>query len=73
MPDTPEERPANPGKPAPHPLRTVMEALNKIDRILHLMLFLAELSASGMDVDRAALQDAMDAYVNEIDRIAATL
>lgn len=45
-------------------------ALDEIDRTLHQMLLLAELSASGSSVDRDALQKGLDSMRNKIDRIA---
>lgn len=48
-------------------------ALDEIDRILHRMLLLAELSASDMDVDRQPLQKTLERLQDQIDRIADTL
>ena len=59
--------------PAPPPVRSVDEALNEIDRILHQMLLLAELSASDGTVDRNSLQLALERLQARIDRIADTI
>ncbi len=50
--------------------RTVEEAVDEIDRILHQMLVLAELSAGEGSLDRAALQKTLDHMRREIDRLA---
>ena len=50
--------------------RTVEEAVDEIDRILHQMLVLAELSAGEGNLDRAALQKTLDHMRREIDRLA---
>ena len=50
--------------------RTVEEAGDEIDRILHQMLVLAELSAGEGNLDRAALQKTLDHMRREIDRLA---
>lgn len=52
---------------------SLTEALDEIDRILHQMLLLAELSASDMDVDRQRLQKTLERLQDKIDRIADTL
>ena len=49
------------------------EALDEIDRILHQMLLLAELSASDGTVDRDSLQRALERLQAKIDRIADTI
>ena len=50
--------------------REAMDALDEIDRILHQMLVLAELSAGEGNLDRAALQKTLDHMRREIDRLA---
>lgn len=59
--------------PAPQPVSSVDEALDEIDRILHQMLLLAELSASDGTVDRDSLQRALERLQAKIDRIADTI
>ena len=49
------------------------EALNEIDRILHQMLMLSELSASMSNVDRENLQLVLERLQNKINRIADQL
>lgn len=49
------------------------EALEQIDRILHQMLLLAELSASNADVERERLQKTLERLQAKIDRIADTI
>ena len=51
----------------------VERALDEIDRILHQMLLLAELSASDSDVDRQSLQKVLERLQNRIDTIADRL
>ncbi len=51
----------------------VQRALDEIDRILHQMLLLAEVSASDSNVDRQALQRVLERLQNKIDRIADRL
>lgn len=51
----------------------VEHALDEIDRILHQMLLLAELSASDSSVDRQSLQKVLDRLQNKIDTIADRL
>ena len=48
----------------------VERALDEIDRILHQMLLLAELSASDSDVDRQNLQKVLERLQKKIDAIA---
>lgn len=48
-------------------------ALDELDRILHQMLLLAELSASDNDVDRQMLQKVLERLQNRIDAIADRL
>ena len=50
--------------------RTVEEAVDEIDRLLHQMLVLAELSAGDGNLDRAALQKTLEHMRREIDRLA---
>ena len=45
-------------------------ALDEIDRILHQMLLLAELSASDSNVDRQNLQKTLERLQQKIDTIA---
>lgn len=52
---------------------SVDEAMEQIDRILHQMLLLAELSASDRAVDRDTLQKALEHLQSRIDRIADQL
>ena len=59
--------------PNPPPIRSVDEALDEIDRILHQMLLLAELSASDGAVDRDRLQRTLERLQAKIDRIADTI
>ena len=51
----------------------IEHALDEIDRILHQMLLLAELSASDSSVDRQSFQKALDRLRDKIDRIADRL
>ncbi len=51
----------------------VQRALDEIDRILHQMLLLTEVSASDSNVDRQALQRVLERLQNKIDRIADRL
>ena len=51
----------------------VERALDEIDRILHQMLLLAELSASDSNVDRQYLQKVLERLQDKIDRIADRL
>lgn len=53
------------------PIQSIDQALGEIDRLLHQMLLLAELSASRLDVDREALQKIFDSLQEKIDQIAA--
>ena len=48
----------------------IEHALDEIDRILHQMLLLAELSASDSSVDRQSLQKALERLQKKIDTIA---
>ena len=51
----------------------IERALDEIDRRLHQMLLLAELSASDSSVDRQSLQKALERLQARIDRIADRL
>lgn len=51
----------------------VERALDEIDRILHQMLLLAELSASDSNVDRQSLQKVLERLQSKIDAIADRL
>ena len=51
----------------------VEHALDEIDRILHQMLLLAELSASDSNVDRQSLQKILERLQSKIDAIADRL
>lgn len=53
--------------------QSIEQCLDEIDRTLHQMLLLAELSASGSTVDRQSLQKALERLQNKIDRIADRL
>ena len=48
----------------------IEHALDEIDRTLHQMLLLAELSASDNTVDRQILQKVLERLRDKIDRIA---
>ena len=54
-------------------LQHVENALDEIDPSLHQMLMLAELSASNLNTDRAALQKTLERLRGKIDAIADTL
>ncbi len=54
-------------------LQHMENALDEIDNNLHQMLILAELSASDLDLDRAALQRTLERLRGRIDAIADTL
>lgn len=51
-------------------IQKTLAALDEIDRILHQMLMLAELSASEANINRANLQNVMEYLQHKIDRIA---
>lgn len=51
----------------------VEHALDEIDRILHQMLLLAELSAGDSNVDRQSLQKVLERLQSKIDAIADRL
>ena len=52
------------------PCQNLELGLAEIDRILHQMLLLAELSAGNGDVDRDSLQKTLERLRDKIDRIA---
>ena len=54
----------------PMPAYSQDDALAEIERILHQMLLLAELSAGNGDVDRDSLQKTLERLRDKIDRIA---
>jgi flagellin-like hook-associated protein FlgL len=51
-------------------VQSIDQALGEIERTLEQMLTLAHLSASGLNVDRAALQKTLERLQHKIDRIA---
>ena len=53
--------------------REAMDALDEIDRILHQMLVLAELSAGAGTVNRTNLQTVLEYLQNKINRAADRL
>ena len=54
-------------------MQAVDQALGEIERTLEQMLTLARLSASDLNVDRAALQKTLERLQRKIDRIADTI
>ena len=50
-------------------IQNVDQALGEVDRLLHQMLLLAELSASDLDVARDVLQKILERLQRRIDRI----
>ena len=54
-------------------VQSIDQALGEIERTLEQMLTLARLSASDLNVDRAALQKTMERLQHKIDRIADTI
>lgn len=50
-----------------------LDALDEIDRLLHQMLMLAELSAGEGDINRANLQKVLEHLQKKIDRAADRL
>ena len=54
-------------------IQSVDQALGEIERTLEQMLALAQLSASDLNVDRAALQKTLERLQRKIDRIADTI
>lgn len=53
--------------------QSIDQALGEIERTLEQMLALAQLSASDLTVDRAALQKTLERLQRKIDRIADTI
>lgn len=51
-------------------IQSIDQALGEIERTLEQMLTLAQLSASDLNVDRAALQKTLERLQRKIDRIA---
>ena len=54
-------------------VQSIDQALGEIERTLEQMLTLARLSASDLNVDRAALQKTLERLQRKIDRIADTI
>ena len=54
-------------------IQSIDQALGEIERTLEQMLALARLSASDLNIDRAALQKTLERLQRKIDRIADTL
>ena len=54
-------------------VQSIDQALGEIERTLEQMLTLARLSASDLNVDRAALQKTLERLQQKIDRIADTI
>ena len=54
-------------------IQSVDQALGEIEHTLEQMLALAQLSASGLNLDRAALQKTLERLQRKIDRIADTI
>ena len=54
-------------------VQSIDQALGEIERTLEQMLTLAQLSASDLNVDRAALQKTLERLQHKIDRIADTI
>lgn len=54
-------------------IQSVDQALGEIERTLEQMLALARLSASDLNIDRAALQKTLERLQRKIDRIADTI
>ncbi len=54
-------------------VQSIDQALDEIERTLEQMLTLARLSASDLNVDRAALQKTLERLQRKIDRIADTI
>ena len=54
-------------------IQSVDQALDEIERTLEQMLTLAQLSTSDLNVDRAALQKALERLQRKINRIADTI
>ena len=51
-------------------IQSIDQALGEIERTLEQMLALARLSASDLNIDRAALQKTLEHMRREIDRLA---
>ncbi len=54
-------------------VQSIDQALGEIERTLEQMLTLARLSASDLNVDRAALQKTLERLQRKIDHIADTI
>ena len=54
-------------------VQSIDQALDEIERTLEQMLPLARLSASDLNVDRAALQKTLERLQRKIDRIVDTI
>ena len=54
-------------------IQSIDQALGEIERTLEQMLTLAQLSATDLNVDRAALQKTLELLQRRIDRIADTI
>ena len=54
-------------------IQSIDQALGEIEHTLEQMLTLAQLSASDLNVDRAALQKTLERLQRKIDRIADTI
>lgn len=54
-------------------IQSIDQALGEIERTLEQMLALARLSASDLNIDRAALQKTLERLQRKIDRIADTI
>ena len=54
-------------------VQSIDQALDEIERTLEQMLTLARLSASDLNVDRAALQKTLERLQRKIDHIADTI
>ena len=54
-------------------IQSIDQALGEIERTLEQMLTLARLSASDLNIDRAALQKTLERLQHKIDRIADTI
>ena len=54
-------------------IQSIDQALGEIERTLEQMLTLARLSASDLNVDRAALQKTLERLQRKIDRIVDTI
>ena len=54
-------------------IQSIDQSLGEIERTLEQMLALAQLSASDLNIDRAALQKTLERLQRKIDRIADTI